>query len=139
MAMFAFRIIENPHENRGCSSNDPQHQRQYIAGFPLGVQHILQKIRQTIGEAAPGAPEAISYQMPTFKLHRNLVHFAAFKQHIGFYPVPSGIKAFKENLAGCANAERHLASSFNGLHCGHLRVVGKPNCQARTTFLGRVS
>lgn len=78
---------------------------QYIAGFPLDVQHILQQIRQTIREAAPGAQEAISYQMPTFKLHGNLVHFAAYKKHIGFYPVPSGIEAFKDELAPYASSK----------------------------------
>lgn len=72
---------------------------EYIAGFPEEVQEILEKIRATIREAAPDAQEAISYQMPTFKFHGNLVHFAAFKKHIGFYPVPSGIEAFKEKLS----------------------------------------
>lgn len=72
---------------------------EYIAGFPLEVQAILQKIRQTIQAAAPDATEKISYQMPTFLFHGNLVHFAAYKNHIGFYPVPSGIEAFKEQLA----------------------------------------
>jgi uncharacterized protein YdhG (YjbR/CyaY superfamily) len=71
----------------------------YIVGFPSDVQTILQRIRQTIHEAAPEAQETISYQMPTFTLHGNLVHFAAFKHHIGFYPVPSGIEAFKDELA----------------------------------------
>lgn len=72
---------------------------QYIAGFPPDIQAILQQIRQTVHEAAPDAQETISYQMPTFTLHGNLVHFAAFSKHIGFYPVPSGIEAFKEELA----------------------------------------
>ena len=72
---------------------------EYIAGFPEDVQAILQAIRQTIKAAAPNAEEAISYQMPTFKLKGNLVHFAAFKNHIGFYPIPSGIEQFKEELA----------------------------------------
>jgi uncharacterized protein YdhG (YjbR/CyaY superfamily) len=71
----------------------------YIAGFPPEVQTILQKIRLTIRKAAPDAEEAIKYQMPTFTLHGNLVHFAAFKNHIGFYPVPSGIEKFKKELA----------------------------------------
>ena len=71
----------------------------YIAAFPDDVQAILQQIRCTVHDAAPEATEAISYQMPTFKLHGNLVHFAAFKSHIGFYPVPSGIEAFQEELA----------------------------------------
>ena len=71
----------------------------YIATFPDDVQSILQQIRRTIHDAAPEATEAISYQMPTFKLHGNLVHFGAFKNHIGFYPVPSGIEAFQDELA----------------------------------------
>jgi uncharacterized protein YdhG (YjbR/CyaY superfamily) len=71
----------------------------YIAGFPPDVQEILEKIRLTIRKAAPGAEEAIKYQMPTFTLHGNLVHFAAFKSHIGFYPVPTGIEKFKKELA----------------------------------------
>jgi uncharacterized protein YdhG (YjbR/CyaY superfamily) len=72
---------------------------EYIAGFPMDIQVILQKIRQTIKEAAPEALEAISYQMPTFKLNGNLVHFAAYKNHIGFYPIPSGIEKFKAELS----------------------------------------
>jgi uncharacterized protein YdhG (YjbR/CyaY superfamily) len=72
---------------------------EYIAAFPLDVQDILQKIRATIRQAAPEAQEKISYQMPTFALNGNLVHFAAFKNHIGFYPIPSGIEAFKEDLS----------------------------------------
>lgn len=71
----------------------------YIAGFPPDVQEILQKIRATIRKAAPQAEETIKYQMPTFTLHGNLVHFAAFKNHIGFYPVPTGIEAFKRELS----------------------------------------
>ena len=72
---------------------------EYIAGFPQDVQEILEKIRRTIREAAPDAAEAIKYQMPTFTLKGNLVHFAAFKKHIGFYPVPTGIEAFRDELA----------------------------------------
>lgn len=71
----------------------------YIAQFPPETQILLQQMRATIQEAAPEATEAFSYQMPTFKLHGNLVHFAAFKKHIGFYPVPSGLEAFKEELS----------------------------------------
>ena len=67
--------------------------------FPSDVQEVLQKIRKTIHEAAPDATEKISYQMPTFYLNGNLVHFAAFKEHIGFYPVPSGIEKFKKELS----------------------------------------
>ena len=72
---------------------------EYIAGFPQDVQVILEKIRRTVREAAPDAEEAIKYQMPTFRLKGNLVHFAAFKNHIGFYPVPTGIEAFKDELS----------------------------------------
>jgi uncharacterized protein YdhG (YjbR/CyaY superfamily) len=73
---------------------------EYIRTFPAEVQSRLEKMRQTIRKAAPQAQEAISYQMPTFKLHgRNLVHFAGYKRHIGFYPVPSGVAAFKKELA----------------------------------------
>jgi len=73
---------------------------EYIKTFPEDVQAILQKVRQTIRKAAPQAEEAISYQMPTFKLNgRNLVHFAGYKHHVGFYPVPSGIDAFERELS----------------------------------------
>jgi len=77
----------------------PQNIDEYIAGFPADIQEILEKIRMTIRKAAPDAEEAISYQMPTFKLKGNLVHFAAFKNHIGFYPVPTGIEKFKKELS----------------------------------------
>jgi uncharacterized protein YdhG (YjbR/CyaY superfamily) len=71
-----------------------------IKTFPEDVQGILERMRQTVRKAAPEAIEAISYQMPTFKLNgKNLVHFAGYKNHIGFYPVPSGIKAFKKELS----------------------------------------
>ena len=71
----------------------------YIAGFPLPVREILQKLRATIQKAAPAATETINYAIPTFTLNGNLVHFAAFKNHIGFYPAPSGIEAFKKELS----------------------------------------
>ncbi len=73
---------------------------EYIAGFPPDIQEILEKIRLTIREAAPGAEETIKYQMPTFTLNGNLVYFAAFKKHIGFYPpVAAGTAKFKKELA----------------------------------------
>ncbi len=72
---------------------------EYIKTFPPDVQGILEKIRQTIREAAPEAKEVISYQMPAFKLNGILVYFAAHKSHIGFYPIASGIAAFKEKLS----------------------------------------
>jgi len=72
---------------------------EYIQTFPKETREILENIRQTIKKTAPGAEEAISYQIPTFKLNGNLVHFAAFKNHIGFYPAPSGSAAFKKELS----------------------------------------
>ncbi|MFZ5880016.1 MAG: iron chaperone [Chloroflexota bacterium] len=71
----------------------------YIAEFPRDIQDILENIRATIRKAAPQARETISYQMPTFTLEGNLVHFAAYKNHIGFYPAPSGIEKFKQQLS----------------------------------------
>lgn len=72
---------------------------EYIALFPEEIQEILTEIRNIIKENAPGASEKISYQMPTFFLNGNLIHFAAFKNHIGLYPTPTGIDAFKEELS----------------------------------------
>lgn len=73
---------------------------EYIAGFPEPVQQMLEQMRATIKKAAPGAEEAIKYAMPTFVFHGNLVHFAAFKNHIGFYPAPMGLEEFKKELSG---------------------------------------
>jgi uncharacterized protein YdhG (YjbR/CyaY superfamily) len=72
---------------------------EYINTFPEDVRAILNELRQIIREAAPEAEETISYQMPTFRLNGNLVHFAAFKNHVGFYPTPTGIEAFKDELS----------------------------------------
>jgi uncharacterized protein YdhG (YjbR/CyaY superfamily) len=77
----------------------------YIAGFPEATQAKLQQIRTVIKAAAPEAEETINYQMPTFKLGKNLVHFAGYKKHIGFYPAPSGIAAFQEELSIYPNAK----------------------------------
>jgi len=77
----------------------PQNIDEYIAGFPPDVQEILEKIRVTISKASPDAEETIKYQMPTFTLKGNLVHFAAFKKHIGFYPTPTGTETFQEELS----------------------------------------
>lgn len=82
------------------NNTKPQNIDEYIEQFPADIQAILQEVRQTIREAAPQAREKISYQMPTFDLHGNLVHFGAHKEHIGFYPTPSGIEAFASELAG---------------------------------------
>jgi len=73
---------------------------EYIATFPKSIQVILEELRQAIKESAPNAKEVISYQMPAFRLNGILVYFAAFKNHIGFYPTSSGIEAFREQLSG---------------------------------------
>ena len=78
---------------------------QYIAAFPPDVRRTLKGIRATIRKAAPEAEEAISYQMPTYKLHGNLVHFAAYENHIGFYPAPRAVEAFKKELAAYAGSK----------------------------------
>jgi uncharacterized protein YdhG (YjbR/CyaY superfamily) len=77
----------------------------YIAGFPHEVQKLLKKLRATIRKAAPEAQETIKYQIPTFTLKGNLVHFGAYKNHIGFYPAPMGIEKFKDELSAYAGAK----------------------------------
>lgn len=73
---------------------------EYISTFPSDVGKILENMRSVISKAAPGAEEAIRYGMPTFRLHnKNLVHFAAFRHHVGFYPTSSGIAAFNQDLS----------------------------------------
>jgi uncharacterized protein YdhG (YjbR/CyaY superfamily) len=81
------------------SKATPKDIDEYIQMFPENTQVLLQSMRQTIREAAPEAEEAISYEIPTFRQNGILVDFAAFKKHIGFYPTPSGIEAFKEELS----------------------------------------
>lgn len=71
----------------------------YISHQPEKTREILEKIRQTIKSVAPKAEEVISYQMPAFKYHGMLVYFAAFKNHIGFYSLPSGNNEFKKELS----------------------------------------
>jgi uncharacterized protein YdhG (YjbR/CyaY superfamily) len=78
---------------------------EYIAEFPAETRAILEQVRTTIREAAPEAQETINYAIPTFTLKGNLVHFAGFKNHIGFYPAPSGIEKFKAELAGYESAK----------------------------------
>ena len=77
----------------------PKNIDEYIAGFPLEIQRILERIRATIRAAAPDAQETISYGMPTFTLKGYLVYFAAYNKHIGFYPAPIGIEEFKAEIA----------------------------------------
>ncbi len=86
---------------------------QYIADFPPNVQDILQKIRAVIREAAPEAQEKISYQIPTFYQNGNLVHFAAYKNHIGFYPTPNAIEAFKKELSAYNGAKGSVQFPIN--------------------------
>lgn len=83
----------------------PKNIDDYIAGFPSEVQAILEKIRSTIRKAAPDAKETINYGIPTFTLNGNLVHFAGFKKHVGFYPTPSGIEKFTEELSAYEGAK----------------------------------
>ncbi len=78
---------------------------EYILSFPADVQEKLTELRMLIRLAAPGAEEKISYQMPTFYLNGNLVHFAAYAKHIGFYPTPSGIEKFKRELSEYKHAK----------------------------------
>jgi uncharacterized protein YdhG (YjbR/CyaY superfamily) len=78
---------------------------EYIAMYPKEVQEILEKVRETIRKAAPEAEETIGYGMPAFKLKGNLVYFAAFKKHVGFYPAPRGIEQFKNELSAYKGAK----------------------------------
>jgi uncharacterized protein YdhG (YjbR/CyaY superfamily) len=87
---------------------EPKDIDEYIASFPSDVQDILKKIRATVREAAPEAKETIKYKMPTFTLNGNLVHFAAFKNHIGFYPAPTGVAELKDEIAPYEGAKSAL-------------------------------
>ena len=87
---------------------------EYIATFPKNIQSILQELRRVIRESAPGAEEDIRYQMPTFRLNGNLVHFAAFKSHVGFYPTPLAIEAFKEQLSGYKTSKGAIQFPLSG-------------------------
>ncbi len=79
----------------------PKNIDEYMAGFPADVQEILQKIRVTIKKAVPKAEEAISYKMPSFNLNgQYLIYFAAYKKHIGLYPVPTGDGEFNKEISG---------------------------------------
>ena len=71
----------------------------YMLQFPKDIQKLLKQMRSTIKKAAPKAEEAMKYGIPTFVLNGNLVHFAAYKNHVGFYPAPSGLLAFKKEIA----------------------------------------
>lgn len=86
---------------------------EFIGWFPEDVQKILQNIRNLIHEIAPEATEAIKYAIPTFVLNGNLVHFAAYKNHIGFYPAPTGTEAFKEELASYKTGKGSVQFQLN--------------------------
>ena len=87
---------------------------EFISNYPFKVQVILQKIRTVIQKSAPGAEEAMSYGIPTFKLNgKNLVHFSAFKEHIGFYPTPTGIEKFKKELSAYEGAKGSVKFPLN--------------------------
>lgn len=87
---------------------------EYIAGFPTDVQKLLEKLRTTIKKAAPDAKETIKYLMPTFTLDGNLVHFAAFKNHIGFYPAPREVEEFKKELSAYAGTKSSVSLPLIG-------------------------
>jgi uncharacterized protein YdhG (YjbR/CyaY superfamily) len=78
---------------------------EYIRTFPPDIQKILEQLRGTIHEVAPEAEETIRYGIPTFTLNGDLVHFAAFENHIGFYPTPSAIEAFRKELSPYKHAK----------------------------------
>ncbi len=86
---------------------------EYISGFPEAIQKKLLEIRMIIGNAAPEASEKISWAMPTFYLNGNLVHFAAHKHHIGFYPGAAGIETFSEDIAGYKNSKGAVQFQFD--------------------------
>lgn len=80
--------------------SDPVDMDSYIAGFPEHTQKMLEQMRETIRKAAPDATETISYAIPTYKYYGNMVHFAGYERHIGFYPGSSGIEHFKNEFSG---------------------------------------
>jgi uncharacterized protein YdhG (YjbR/CyaY superfamily) len=91
----------------------PKDITEYIAAFPDNVQEILEAIRMTIRKAAPGAEETIKYQMPTFTSNGNLVHFSAYKNHIGFYPAPTEDPQFRDELSAYASGKGTLRFPFD--------------------------
>lgn len=91
----------------------PSNIDEYIALFPDSVQQTLSKLREIVHEEAPDAEEAIKYQIPTFVLHGNLIHFAAFKNHVGVYPTASGIEKFKDQLAKYVSAKGSVQFPFD--------------------------
>lgn len=98
------------------NSTAPQNIDEYIAGFPKDVQEILETIRTTVKRAAPNAEEGISYKMPAFFLKgQYLIYFAAYKKHIGLYPVPFGDAKFNEEVSAYQAGKGTLQFSLNKL------------------------
>jgi uncharacterized protein YdhG (YjbR/CyaY superfamily) len=87
---------DDPHAGRSAAANIDE----YIAGFPAATQHVLEQMRAIIRSTAPDATETISYAIPTYDLNgRHLVHFAGYARHVGLYPAPSGLEAFRHDLS----------------------------------------
>lgn len=95
------------------TTKKPTNINEYIAYFPKDVQKILEQVRSTIQKAAPKATETINYAIPTFILHGNLVHFAAYKNHIGFYATPGGNRAFAKELSAYKGAKGSVQFPLN--------------------------
>lgn len=91
----------------------PKDINEYIAGFTPEVQKLLEQVRQTVQKTAPDAEETISYGMPAFKLNGNLVYFAAFTKHIGFYALPSGNQAFQKELGNYKTGKGSIQFPFD--------------------------
>jgi uncharacterized protein YdhG (YjbR/CyaY superfamily) len=100
-------------QSGGIEIIQPKSVDEYLDSFPIDLRNKLQSLRLIIHEAAPACTEAISYQMPTFKLNGNLVHFAAYKKHIGFYPGPSAIQAFLDELAPYVLSKATIRFNWN--------------------------
>lgn len=94
------------------TSNEPNSIDEYIKDFPKGVQIKLEQIRKVIKKAAPGAKEVISYQVPAFKMHDVLVYFAAFMNHISFFPISNPIKIFAKELSEYETSKGTIKISF---------------------------
>jgi uncharacterized protein YdhG (YjbR/CyaY superfamily) len=93
------KTIDKKSISKDAIENGKELVDKYIAGFPKTTQLLLEKMRATIKKAVPKAEETVGYGIPTFKLNGNLVHFGGYKNHIGFYPAPSAIKAFEKDLS----------------------------------------
>jgi uncharacterized protein YdhG (YjbR/CyaY superfamily) len=107
---------------------------EYIAGFPKDIQALLRRIRTTIRKAAPDAEEAIKYQIPTFVQNGNLVHFAAYNNHIGFYPTSKAISKFKRELSPYAGAKGTVRLPLDKpIHPGLISKIVKSRVQDNLT------